>query len=206
MKNSCSSHSRRQARVRGALAIVIAALAASPSLASAATTTAANCTMPTLSTPFASFGDGSQYALVPGEALNSFTGTGWTLTGGAKIVATTLYGGTTTGSVLDLPAGSKAVSPLMCVDNDFPSVRTMIRQLTGRVGVTVEATLAGASTPISSGTIHAQTPGSWGLSGQFHTQLANQTGWQLVQFTLLPGGTSGESQIYNLYVDPRSSN
>ena len=62
--------------------------------------------------------------------------------------------------------------------------------------------MAGASTPISSGTIHAQTPGSWGLSGQFHTQLANQTGWQLVQFTLLPGGTSGESQIYNLFVDP----
>ncbi len=205
MKNSCSSRRRRQAGVRGALAVVIAALAASPSLASAATTTAANCTMPTLSTPFASFGDDSQYALVPGEALNSFTGTGWTLTGGASIITTTLYGGTTTGSVLDLPAGSQAVSPLMCVDNDFPSVRTMIRQLTGHVGVSVEATLAGASTPISSGTIHAQTPGAWGLSGQFHTQLANQTGWQLVQFTLLPGGTPGESQIYNLYVDPRLS-
>jgi hypothetical protein len=203
MNSIRSSRRRRQAGVRGALAVVIATLAASPSLASAATTTAANCTMPTLSTPFTSFGDGSQYALVPGEALNSFTGTGWTLTGGARIVTTTLYGGTTTGPVLDLPAGSKAVSPLMCVDNDFPSLRTMIRQLTGRVGVTVEATLAGASTPISSGTIHAQTPGSWGLSGQFHTQLANQTGWQLVQFTLLPGGTSGESQIYNLYVDPR---
>lgn len=205
MKNSRSSRRRRHAGVRGTLAVVIAALAASPSLASAATPTAASCTMPALSTPFLSFGVRSEYAYVPGEALNSFTGTGWTLAGGASIVTTTLYDGTTTGSVLDLPAGSQAVSPLMCVDNDFPSVRMIIRELSGHVGVTVEATLAGASTPISSGTIHGQTPGAWGLSGQFHTQLANQTGWQLVQFTLLPGGTPGESQIYNLGVDPRSS-
>jgi hypothetical protein len=43
----------------------------------------------------------------PGRAgTNVFTGTGWTLSGGAKVVSATLADGTT-GTVLDLPSGAR---------------------------------------------------------------------------------------------------
>ena len=66
--------------------------------------------------PLLSFGDSNWYTLTPGESLDNFDGGGWTLTGGAQIQTTDLADGQT-GSVLDLPSGSTAVSPTICVDS-----------------------------------------------------------------------------------------
>lgn len=187
---------------RAAAPAALAVLTAGPALAATTTASASACTMPALSQPFASYGDSSEYAFVPGETLNSFAGTGWTLTGGAKIVTTALAGGTT-GEVLDIPSGAQAVSPPMCVQSDYPNARMMIDEIVGHAGVTVLASYAGAAAPVNAGTVHDQTLGAWSMSGQLHTHPGTLAGWQLVQFTLMPGGASGESRIYNFCVDPR---
>src|ERR1700733_8620297 len=69
---------------------------------------------PLLTQPFLAWGDSNWYALAPGETADAFGGAGWGLTGGAKVATTTLKDGTT-GSVLDLPRGSTAVSPKVCL-------------------------------------------------------------------------------------------
>jgi hypothetical protein len=89
---------------------VVSATGASPALADAT-----SCTTPTLTQPFLSAGDTNLYTLAPGESADSFDGSGWTLLGQAKIVSTRLADGAT-GNVLDIPGGSVAISPPMCVD------------------------------------------------------------------------------------------
>src|SRR5690348_13236569 len=90
-----------------ALGMLITALAAIPAQASVNTS---QCSEPALSQPFLYVGDSNWYTPLPGESYDKFAGTGWELSGGAKITTTTLSDGAT-GSVLDLPSGSKAVAP-----------------------------------------------------------------------------------------------
>lgn len=79
--------------------------------------------MPT-STPFTSYGDGASYFLAPGGSFESGTTTGWSLSGGAKIVSGNENLGVTSGSkALDLPVGATATSPAFCVDDSLPSFR-----------------------------------------------------------------------------------
>src|SRR5947209_3117450 len=111
--------------VRRALGLAVALAAVGAGSAQAATT-AGQCPPATLSHPFA--GDSRWYTLAPGETADNFAGTGWVLTGGAKIVTQTLADGSI-GSVLDLPAGSTATSPGMCVDSSYPLARMQTRTL-----------------------------------------------------------------------------
>jgi hypothetical protein len=89
----------------------VAAMAVSAAPAGAAVT----CPNPT-STPFAQFGDASMYALAPNGGLENGA-TGWTLTGGATVVAgNESFAVSGQGShSLSLPVGSSATSPPMCV-------------------------------------------------------------------------------------------
>jgi hypothetical protein len=161
-------------------------------------------TNPLLTQPFLSAGDNNYYTLVPGQTADNFEGTGWTLTGGAKLVSTTLGDGAT-GSVLDLPSGSKAVSPTMCVTSAYPTARMMVRDLVGSEGVFFYVSYAGTSTwntPKNTGQVHGSGT-AWTLSGSVNLQPYNVTGWQPVRFTLIPGGNSSNFEVYNFYVDPR---
>jgi hypothetical protein len=95
--------------------VLLAAFAAAPS--QAAVPDASTCSTQAFSQPFLSAGDSNWYTLVPGQSSGSFDGAGWTLSAGARVVSTTLADGSTA-SVLDLPSGSKAVSPTICVTSD----------------------------------------------------------------------------------------
>jgi hypothetical protein len=102
----------------------MSAFAASPALANTASPWASwvdtsACYSPSFSQPFLSSGDARWYTLAPGESPNSFDGTGWTLTGGAQI-KTAASADTSASPVLDLPSGSQAVSPPMCVSLTTP--------------------------------------------------------------------------------------
>ena len=102
-------------------------LSAAPAQAALVSTGA--CDNATLSQPFASLGDTNQYKLVPGGSFESGTA-GWTLSGGAKVVAgSEPYGAT--GSVgkssLYLPAGASAQTPYTCVNASYPSLRLFAR-------------------------------------------------------------------------------
>src|SRR6266581_4574049 len=72
-------------------------------------------------------------------ALASCTAPAWTLSGGAKVVTTTLADGAT-GTALDLPPSATAVSPAICLTNDYPSARGQIRSVSGPGGVKVTVT------------------------------------------------------------------
>jgi hypothetical protein len=142
---------------------------------------------------------------MPGETAGNFNGSGWTLSGGAKIVATTLANGAT-GSVLDLPSGSKAVSPTICVTSDYPRARTMVRDVAGSEGVYFNVSYEGTNTwnnPKNTGQVHGSGT-AWTLSTPVNLQPYNTLGWQPMRITLIPGGKTSEFQLYDLYIDPRA--
>jgi hypothetical protein len=104
------------------LAATVAAMAATTGAASAAVV----CPNPT-STPFAPWGDPRSYVLAPDGGFEAGA-PGWSLTGGAKIVAgneSSAVSGPGSHS-LSLPAGSSATSPPMCIGLISTSMRAFI--------------------------------------------------------------------------------
>ena len=172
-----------------------------PAQATAETTT--TCTEPVLSQPFLAFGDESWYSLTPGESNDNFAATGWTLSGGAKVVTTSLYD-RTQGSVLELPTNAKAVSPATCVNNSYPYLRTMVRSYGGGVKVSIAYanTSGGWGSAKQAGEVKS-TKSEWQVSNKVKLESGPYTGWHLAQFTLTGTGNSAHSEIYNFYLDPR---
>ena len=101
------------------------ALAGLPATSSAALISGGACDNSTLSQPFAQYGDSNEYKLVSG---GNFEGSlsGWTLSGGARVIT----GGNPNGSSghsLYLPAGASVTTPFTCVNAAYPSFRLFAR-------------------------------------------------------------------------------
>jgi hypothetical protein len=194
-----------QARAIASRAIVrpTPARPASPRPAASPVDTSA-CAQLAFSQPFAPFGDYGYYTLVPGESVDNFVGTGWTFSGGAGLVQTRLRD-RSTGLVLNLPGGSSATSPLMCVSSNYPTARTMIRDVRGSSGVRFYVSYAGSRSwtkPRTTGLVHGNAA-AWTLSHSFGVQPSRRTvGWQIVRFRLAVPKRLGDYELYNLYVDP----
>jgi len=189
----------RRGALVGVLAAVATSLVASPAMADTS-----SCSPPTLVQPFLSWNDSNWYTLAPGESADNFDGTGWILNGDASLVSTTLADGST-GDVLDLPAGSSAVSPPMCVASNYPTARTMVQQAGGwggvRFSVSYQDQSAGNwSDPQTTGWVRSGN--GWTLSAPIDIEPTTDPGWQLVEFTFTSFGWSNDSQVYNFYVDP----
>jgi hypothetical protein len=200
--------SPRSFGLSGTLAVLLAGLTASPALAKQAAPLSPTpvdtsaCSSPHLVQPFLAANDTNWYTLAPGQTADNFAGGGWTLSGGAQIITTRLANGQT-GLVLDLRSGSQAVSPVMCVTSAYPTARTMVYGATKK-GITFSVAYAGTSSwgnAIKTGNIQASNSG-WSLSDPFSLQPGALPGWQLVQFTLT-GDKKNDTQISNLYIDPR---
>lgn len=184
------------------LAVLIATVAGGSAHAATPSDTSA-CSSPsyTLSQPYLALGDSNWYTLAPGQAVDSFAGAGWTLTGGAQIVTTTLADGST-GTVLELPPGSQAVSPAMCVDSDFPTARVSVLQKSNGPGTHVYVAYTGdKSGGQSSGVINGGS--TWGVSRAIQLHAGNLSGWQEAQYTFSAPTNGGNVELYDLYVDPR---
>ena len=184
-----------------ALAGVTAVLASTS--AQAATTNApstAGCSEPAVSQLFLSWNDLNWYAMIPGEAADNFAGTGWALSGGANIKTTTLADGKS-GAVLDLPAGSKAVSPYVCVGSGMPLAKTLIRTTAGSGSVSFAPDDLTAGTQMK--TMALKGGSSWSLSAPVNVLPGAISDWHIMQFTYLAGGKGSEFQIYDFGVDPR---
>jgi hypothetical protein len=186
------------------LAVLLAAVAGGSAQAATLVQTSA-CSQPsyTFSQPFSSVRDSNWYTLAPGQSVNSFDGAGWTLSGGAKLVTTTLADGST-GTVLDLPTGATAVSPPMCVSAAYPSARAQVRDLVGAPSVHLFVQYTSTKSwarPAAAGTFAGQS--QWVNSQPLSLHPGNLYGWQEEVFTLT-GGTKGttDAQVYNFYVDP----
>ena len=188
-----------------ALGGLVAAFAAVPAQAATTSVDTSACSNPLLTQPFLSAKDSNWYTLLPGETPGNFDGTGWTLTGGAKVVTTTLADGSTT-SVLDLPSGSQAASPTVCVTSDYPTARAMVQDVAGAEGVFFYVSYAGTNTwntPKNTGQVHGSGT-AWTLATPVNLQPFNTTGWQPMRVTLVPGGKTSDFRVYNVYLDPHA--
>jgi hypothetical protein len=183
------------------LTAALAVLGVASGPAAAATYYPSWCAPEAFSQPFFSFGDANWYTLAPGESADNLYGSGWTLSGGANVISTTLADGRT-GSVLDLRAGSKAISPPMCVASGYPIARMIARNLAAApAGVSFYVSTAGSSTLGKAMPVLGTS--AWALSPPVNVVPGSVTGWVQVQFTFVAPANINEFQIYNFYVDPR---
>ena len=201
--------SRILSRRAGVLAAALAAVFATSLLASTAASASVDlsqCLEQEFSQPFLYAKDINFYTLIPGEQADNFAGEGWELSGGAEIVNETLQDGTE-GQVLDLPSGSKAVSPVLCVTSAYPTARGIVRNVKGSEGVFFYVEYEGTSTwghPKNTGQIHGNGT-AWTVVTPVNLQPYKLLGLQPMRITLVPGGKTSDFEVYNLYVDPRFS-
>jgi len=195
-------------RLAAALVSCVAVCGLTAGAASAASTTvAATCPGQTFSQVFAPFGDTNLYTLVPGGEFNS-PSEGWTLYNGARIISSARPNGSI-GGVLDLPSGSMAVSPGVCVTLQYPSARVWVRDVKGSEGVSVSVAYPGTRLTVTSpqnvGQVRSPQT-SWALPNAFNVQpqIAGMTeGTREAKFVFTASGRCTEVQLSGLYVDPR---
>lgn len=183
---------------------LMCALAAAAMPASAASLNTSQCSAAEYFQPFLYASDSNWYSPIPGESYDNLGGAGWQLYGGAKLVSTTLSDGST-GTILDLPSGSKAVTPVLCVTSEYPTARGIVRNLKGAEGVFFYVEYEGTGTwghPKNTGQIHG-TGTAWTLVTPVNLQPEKTAGLQPMRITLVPGGSTSDFQVYNLFVDPR---
>lgn len=165
----------------------------------------ASCPPYTLTRAFVAWKDFRWYTLLPGERMDNFSGTGWRLIGGAKIVSATLADGKT-GQVLDLPSGASAVSPALCVNaSSDPLARAMVADVAGARGVAMSVAYAAGgvwSASKRAGNIKDTKPG-WARSKPIMLHAGALRGIHFARFTF--AASHGEYRVYDFYVDPRMS-
>jgi hypothetical protein len=195
-----------------AAGLMVAAALCAPATAHAATAATPPpvapldaCTQQALSQPLLPFKDSNYYTLAPDGGFATGA-SGWQLAGGASVVATTQRDGTP-GGVLDLPAGSQATSPPVCITADYPSSRLFVRSLSGTQGVyfDVQYLRNGVWTAPKENSQYRGANASWVLSPPLLIQPDKASGWQQVRFTLVSSATTkGSVQVDDFWVDPRA--
>jgi hypothetical protein len=136
------------------IATIASAAFASTANAGLLTESASSCDDGPITQPFARFGDGANYKLLPGGSFEAGT-SGWTLSGGAKIVSgneSYKVGGAGHSRSLTLPKGSSAVSPVTCVGLNEPTLRLFAKRNSALLGL------------VSTLTVQIQVKTSLGLS------------------------------------------
>jgi hypothetical protein len=191
---------------RGLIAVCAAgaAVAAVAPAASASVYDTSACANPQESQNFLSWKDPNWYTPIPGQNSAGFDGSGWTLGNGAQLVTAPLPDGST-GQVLDLPSGAWAVSPVSCVTTDYPTARTMVRDVKGAEGVGFSVSYAGDdawTAPKNTGQVHGKAT-DWTLSAPVNLQPTKTTGWQAVRVVFVGLGKTSDFQVYDAELDPR---
>jgi hypothetical protein len=200
----------RIARAAGA-AIAVAAVSAAvsaPAQAGVLTKSATNCGDPQITQAYKPWGDASSYKQVDDFESGA---DGWTLSGGAKVVAgdaSPKIGAAADSRSLALPAGSVAVSPPVCVGLNEPTLRFFSKKSSGllstmSVWVDVQTSL----------NVWLTLPIGVDLGGGWHPTLPYAVIANLLPL-LPPDQTAvrfrfapllgGSWQIDDVYVDPRA--
>jgi hypothetical protein len=204
---TASSFKRQLSWTAGAC-VALLSLAVPPALAKKSSTVASTpmtCEGQLFSQPFLSYGDSGFYTLVPGGEFNSAS-EGWTLSGGASLIDTTRPEGST-GGALELPSGAKAVSPGMCVTLAYPTARAWASGANGARGVNVFVSYSGTASAITPQEVERikSKHGTWTL-GEFSVQpslAGKEEAPREVRFIFEGAGKKGETELFDVYVDPR---
>jgi hypothetical protein len=165
---------------------------------------------PTSTQAFSRFGDSAYYARMLNGGFENGS-TGWTLSGGAKVVSGNepyyLTGNGRDSHSLLLPAGSSAVSGTVCFALGDWHLRLMMKRLSSSGGlhvqVVVPSLLGGLLTVLDGGTVSGS--GSWAPSPRLELLLSNVTnlvGTRAVAFRFTPVGVGASYQIDDVYLDP----
>lgn len=200
----------RRALVAAAATMVASFAMAGSASAGVLVKTSTTCTGQSFSTPFARFGDWSQYTLAPG---GSFEGaSGWSLSGNASVTSgneSYTVGGAGDARSLRLPMGSSAVSPPLCVGLQYPTMRFFAKRNSGllttlavsaRVQLSLGGTLDVPFGVVASGGSWTPTP-AYLFLGNLLPLLPGQ--YTPVQFVFTP--VLGDWSIDDVYVDPLRS-
>ena len=204
---------RSRARL-AAVALATTALATAAALVvvpRALAVTMSSCPKNTLTQPFQKWGDTGSYFFGPGGGFEG-TLTGWTATGGAKIVSgneSSYVHSTSDKYSVSLPSLSGITSPSVCVTTSTPDLRLFLRNTgssTAKLNVNMTYTdSAGHPTTVTVASLTGSS--SWSLSPtvdflQSIMPLVNGSGQTWVTFTFAPVGTTGSWQVDDFYVDP----
>ena len=190
--------------------VIIAALATTRTAkAGLLSTGSASYCDATSSQVFAPWGDSSYYArLFNGDFEGGSTG--WSLTGGARIVSgndSFFVGGADDSHSLLLPSGTSATSSTVCfalADWHLRLFAKNVGSLRGQLHVQVVVpSLLGALSVLDGGTVSAGS--TWQPSPRLALLLSNVTsllGTRAVAFKFTPVGTGAAFQLDDVYLDP----
>jgi hypothetical protein len=201
---------RRTGRL-AALGSVLAAMCVSAPAQAATISNPYDCTpQATLSQTFATWGDYGQYTPVTNAGLENGA-TSWYLSAGASVVSGNepwKVGGATHSRSLNLPSGSSAVTPPICIDQTYPYFR-MFAKNTGAADGALKIDVLFYD---SKGNIASTKPLSyksastaWAPTGMINIGVfttKTTVSAAPVAFRFTPTGKSASYQIDDVYVDP----
>ena len=110
-----------------------AALAGAACLCAAAPVAAQACASTPTSQPFAQFGDSASYSRVPGGSFEPGSAP-WAMSESAIVGENESYRVAGGSHSLEIRQGGEAVSPPMCVNSSYPTLRFFARQMPSRYG------------------------------------------------------------------------
>ena len=144
------------------------------------------------------FGDSNWYTPLPGESNDTMFGRRLDVDPQVHRSRRPLSPMGEPGQLLDLPSGSQAISPTICVDSTYPTARTEVRvrgsverACSSRCPMRARRTANKAKT---TGHIHSPRAG-WTLSHSLNVHPGNTRVCRLVRFTFVPGGKTSDFQI-----------
>jgi hypothetical protein len=174
-----------------------------------------SCVDPVIEHPFTAYGDDSDYVLAPNGSFESTAG--WGLDGARAIAGNDPFdlrpgSSQADSTILSMPEGAEATSPLMCVDETYPDfrfpVRLIGRQATVRVEVAYPFSRWGSSFR-KSDSFTLKGDDGWTLSPRL--DLDPQRGgtgpeWRPMAIRLIAkNGAPGTGvELDDVYVDPRA--
>jgi hypothetical protein len=161
----------------------------------------------TTSQPFAQFGDNNSYYPVPNQGLENGS-TGWTLTGGASVVAgNEPWNVSGTGSsALALPPGSSASTPSTCINLLDPNIRLFAASEANgplRVDVVFRGLTGNVLGILNIKSFQSSSYGDWRPSENVLSLLAVPVLTSSVQIKFTSLASSGSWKIDDVYIDPR---
>jgi len=192
-----------RAKLAGLLAITTMTIVLSAGSARA-------CSYPGAEQVFSPWGDSHYYVLAPDGGFEGGA-SGWSLSGGARTVAgneSHYLNDAADRRSLFLPAGSKAVSPPICMSLDTPIFRMFARNSgdpSSRLRVEAVYKLLGLVRTKAISTVTAG--GAWAPTQQMSTvlSLATIVGTLIpssIQIHITPLDSGGVWQVDDLYIDP----
>jgi hypothetical protein len=173
------------------------------------------CSAPLIERPFVRFGDRREYVMAPDGSFEGAALPGWGLARGATRVTEpdpVDLGASDGAGLLALPKGASAISPVMCVDLDYPTFRLLTKAVTGKDSAELKIEIVYPDAPAPQWVELAKFDGyqftpagaGWRLTSDMDMKPdlgGNAFGFRRVafRFTALSGGW----RIDDLYVDPR---